>query len=1011
MAVQNARPRRVFKRRSSITAAGNAAPDGANVSASSCVRRSSIATASAAASCVVRRPRRISVEVGEGLAALLRLRSGSGSGSGSGSDGTFSASSTTSSGSDPSAAGSAPRASSAHRTSCCGARPRPRCAAPASTAASRDPAGCGEVRASSPAAVRSRRGRRSTVDAPAPALRPPPASLEEELERWRSSSAASNRSDDGDEAMDFDPSGSGGDGSPPRRPAPRRRSTIEGAAPVFRPPPSSLHDDHEDFAANEPFSAAGFSRAHSEVVPSRRGDEGFSVPPAAARSHSESVVPAGGPAPRPRGRRSTVDGAAPVFRPPLSSEDGQAGTDALDHSAHPPAPPPSSSGAGPARRTSMSDLEQAERRASIKQIMTDGRLSQLEKRRSIQSLMDGRRRSTIDCGQTNPYLEAKAQEARRMKGEQHKRSSSFDGGESMAAESAAGSAAAGGGAGGGEGFEGDSESITTAGGFSRRSSLASVPAPPLGASMDGSGMQIDAMDISPRPSAGDVSQSSGFDMGAAVARAAARRSSTSSLDDGGGDVCVRVPDHGPRAEAAIARARAQTLTERYEAKHPYGSSTAVPLVAAGASQVHPFARKPSCERARRASAEVARRAIATAPPCDHYKRGCHIVAPCCGATFGCRICHDDCPVLPPPLDWKPERLGGGMTTDADGMSAGGAGGGGGRRYQRMQRTSSMPSNFEAVSCPPEHHNIDRFAIREVICRKCFTRQSSKTNFCCNCNHRFGEYHCANCNLWMSDDERPYHCPDCGFCRVGGGENFRHCHDCGMCIDKQLFADHNCKVGKYMSNCPVCQEDLFSSRDASHELPCGHAIHWHCFRQLASHDSRCPMCKKTAETHERMKPTWDAMAMGIALQPVPPDLCKVVSVRCNDCEVSEDNRSWHFLGVQCRRCESFNTVTERITMMGREAHEFLLRADPTPGGNFGGGPGGDGEAGSGGGGGPAGGGEGASGGGGGSGGGAAPQQQPPLAGHLRARRRRRATVEVDRPPNPYGNPPAPPSPFG
>ena len=202
-----------------------------------------------------------------------------------------------------------------------------------------------------------------------------------------------------------------------------------------------------------------------------------------------------------------------------------------------------------------------------------------------------------------------------------------------------------------------------------------------------------------------------------------------------------------------------------------------------------------------------------------------------------------------------------------------------------------------------------------------------SNFCVNCNIQLGEYHCAICNLWMSNEEHPYHCPDCGFCRVGGGENFRHCQDCGMCIDKQLFAGHNCKVGKYMSNCPVCQEDLFSSRDASHELPCGHAIHWHCFRELASHDSRCPMCKKTAETHERMKPTWDAMAMGIALQPVPPELCKVVTIKCNDCEKVAHNRSWHFLGVQCQGCESFNTVVEKITMMGQEAHEFLLRQDP------------------------------------------------------------------------------------
>ena len=90
-----------------------------------------------------------------------------------------------------------------------------------------------------------------------------------------------------------------------------------------------------------------------------------------------------------------------------------------------------------------------------------------------------------------------------------------------------------------------------------------------------------------------------------------------------------------------------------------------------------------------------------------------------------------------------------------------------------------------------------------------------------------------------------------------------------------------------------------------------------------------MCKKTAETHERMKPTWDAMAMGIALQPVPPELCKVVTIKCNDCEEIQQNRAWHFLGVQCKHCESFNTVVERITMMGQEAHEFLLREDPHP----------------------------------------------------------------------------------
>ena len=144
----------------------------------------------------------------------------------------------------------------------------------------------------------------------------------------------------------------------------------------------------------------------------------------------------------------------------------------------------------------------------------------------------------------------------------------------------------------------------------------------------------------------------------------------------------------------------------------------------------------------------------------------------------------------------------------------------------------------------------------------------------------------------------------------------------MCIDALLFGDHNCKAGKYMSNCPVCQEDLFSSRSASHEMPCGHAIHWHCFRELTSFDTRCPVCKKTAETHDQMQPTWAAMAMGIVLQPVPPEMARAVTILCNDCEEIDEDRSWHFLGVQCLKCSSFNTTVEKTTLVGLDAANLL-----------------------------------------------------------------------------------------
>jgi Zinc-ribbon len=91
-----------------------------------------------------------------------------------------------------------------------------------------------------------------------------------------------------------------------------------------------------------------------------------------------------------------------------------------------------------------------------------------------------------------------------------------------------------------------------------------------------------------------------------------------------------------------------------------------------------------------------------------------------------------------------------------------------------------------------------------------------------------------------------------------------------------------------------------------------------------HDSRCPVCKKTAESRERMMPTWNAMAAGIALQPVPPELARVVDICCNDCETGEKSRSWHFLGMQCSTCSSFNTVVDRILLQGDEAYDFLRR---------------------------------------------------------------------------------------
>ena len=128
---------------------------------------------------------------------------------------------------------------------------------------------------------------------------------------------------------------------------------------------------------------------------------------------------------------------------------------------------------------------------------------------------------------------------------------------------------------------------------------------------------------------------------------------------------------------------------------------------------------------------VSRRMEKSRPACSHYERNCTIVSPCCGLAFGCRICHDECPVLPMPFAKRPQRPGIGDAhastqqqqqqpvrihwADADAAK------------RRQEKRPSLPLGFDEVET---HHQIDRFAIAEIICRLCYVRQSSKTYVNC-----------------------------------------------------------------------------------------------------------------------------------------------------------------------------------------------------------------------------------------------------------------------------------------
>jgi len=65
----------------------------------------------------------------------------------------------------------------------------------------------------------------------------------------------------------------------------------------------------------------------------------------------------------------------------------------------------------------------------------------------------------------------------------------------------------------------------------------------------------------------------------------------------------------------------------------------------------------------------------------------------------------------------------------------------------------------------------------------------------------------------------------------------------------------------------------------------------------------------------MEGAWASRARDIQLQPMPGDLRRVVNIMCNDCESKSSNRPWHFLGVQCVSCRSFNTIVEQVVRHG------------------------------------------------------------------------------------------------
>jgi RING finger/CHY zinc finger protein 1 len=267
--------------------------------------------------------------------------------------------------------------------------------------------------------------------------------------------------------------------------------------------------------------------------------------------------------------------------------------------------------------------------------------------------------------------------------------------------------------------------------------------------------------------------------------------------------------------------------------------------------------------------------------CSHYKRKSKFVTPCCKKVYTCRFCHDD----------------------------------------------------------KEDHTVNRKEVTELICTLCEMRQPVQAE-CQNCGIRFGkvgtshcvtctlisvQYTCLECNLFDDEDKNQFHCPGCGICRIGGADKFFHCEKCNMCLPIQLQNGHKCVENVSRANCPVCLEDIHTSRIPCHIPMCGHLLHRTCFNQLlkAGHYA-CPICQTSLMD---MTQLWKYLDNEVAHTPMPSQYnCYLVQILCKDCH-KESTVKFHVIGCKCIHCGSYNTcrIKGPFKPSGRNRQSSLSQA--------------------------------------------------------------------------------------
>lgn len=120
----------------------------------------------------------------------------------------------------------------------------------------------------------------------------------------------------------------------------------------------------------------------------------------------------------------------------------------------------------------------------------------------------------------------------------------------------------------------------------------------------------------------------------------------------------------------------------------------------------------------------------------------------------------------------------------------------------------------------------------------------------------------------------------------------------------LQGKHKCIENVSRQNCPICLEDIHTSRIAAQVLPCGHLLHRTCYEDMLKEGYRCPLCMRSALDMSR---SWRQRDDEVAQTPMPSEYQNMtVDILCNDCN-GRSTVQFHILGMKCNICESYNTA--------------------------------------------------------------------------------------------------------